>query len=700
MLKQGEYAIPAAFAAFAGALCAGALAVGVLPWPVAVLPLAAGWWFLRRPAALLLTVGFLAVAVSFALREACAERLPGDGRPFAAPMELVVTDPRVSRAVPAEPAPRLLRAELRSLDRSPGGARRFDGLRVLIETPPGSAAPVYGTSIRAEGTVIPADDLLKGADGGFALRLKRQGAAAVVRANAWHPSGRETSVRSRLLDLRDALLERLFRGVKSQAARRLAAALYCGVSSGLSGTMRQDFAAAGIIHIFSVSGMHVAVLALCLGWLLRFLPFRLRGPALAIPVWLYVLGTGAGTPAVRAGAMITLWALLRMMLLRLPGIDILCWTATLLLVADPAVVTSPGAQYSFLITAALLLLARRRDEEARPFRSATDFVPYSFRSRGMKFAAWLRSRAKLILLGAGVAFLAGAGIALRIETHRLGTGAVAANILLALALPGYFALFFLQLAAGAFGAENFTAPLFEWAFLRLRDFAAVFGGFSSAFPAAPPHWGVAAVYTLALLTALRVRSAKARIAAWSVAASIGIGVLLRPFFMPPALYVRSGGSGRPAVAAVAEPARGRGAIVNLPDVESAFAAAEFLLARGIREVDLLAASSPRGVSPSAVEALRKIMPIRRIRPAAASSAPFGGAHFENPELHRDLLRVVPAKNGFRLEYSDPGSKLCFGTVVEDGDAGRTVVVEHRGRSALRLLPWNVRPESWEYGFDN
>ena len=117
-------------------------------------------------------------------------------------------------------------------------------------------------------------------------------------------------------------------------------------------------------------------------------------------------------------------------------------------------------------------------------------------------------------------------------------------------------------------------------------------------------------------------------------------------------------------------------------------------------MDLLAASSPRGVSPSAVEALQKIMPIRRIRPAAASGTAYGGAHFENAELHRDLIRVAPAKNGFRLEYFDPGSKLCFGTVVEDGDAGRAVVVKHRGTSAFRLLPWNVRPESWEYGFDN
>ena len=697
MLKPGECAVPAAFAAFAGALVAGALAAGVLPWPFAAVALAAGWYLFRRPAALLLTAGFLAVSASSALREAYAEPLPGDGRPFAAQMELVATDPRVSRAVAAESAPRLLRAELRALN---GTSRRFDGISVLVEAPPGSAAPVYGTSIRATGTVIPTEDLLKGSDSGFALRLKRQNVAAVVRAEEWRPGGRETSARSRLLDLRDALLERLFRGVKSQAARRLAAALYCGVASGLSDTMRQDFAAAGIIHIFSVSGMHVAVLALCLGWMLRFLPFRVRGPALAIPVWLYVLGTGAGTPALRAGAMITLWALLRMMLLRLPGIDILCWTGTLLLTADPAVATSPGAQYSFLITAALLLLAERRRSEERPFRSETDFVPSRFRSPGMRFSAGIRSRAKLILLGAGVAFLAGAGVALRTETHRLGTAAVAANILLALALPGYFALFFIQLAAGTLGADKFTAPLFEWAFLRLRDFAALFGGISGAFPAAPPHWGVAAVYTLALLTALRARAAKVRIAAWSVAAAIGIGVLLRPLFMPRALYLRSGGSGRPAVAAVADPDRGRGVIVNLPDVESAFATAEFLLTRGIREVDLLAASSPRGVSPSAVGALRKIMPIRRIRPAAASGAAYGGAHFENAELHRDLIRVAPAKNGFRLEYFDPGSKLCFDTVVEDGDAGRAVVVKHRGTSAFRLLPWNIRPESWEYGFDN
>jgi len=700
VLKPGGYAVPAAFAAFGGALCAGAASAGVLPWFVAALPPVAGWIFLRRPTALLLTAGFLAVAGSFALREAYTEPLPGDGRPFAARMELVVTDPRVSLVVGGA-APRLLRAKLRTAEReSSGDALRFAGLDVLIEAPPENSALLYGTLAEAEGTVIPLEFLSKSSDRDFPLRLKRQGIAAIVRLETCRVAGRETTVRSRLLDARDALLSHLFRGVTDPAVRRLAAALYCGVASGLSDGMRQDFAAAGIIHIFSVSGMHVAVLALCFGWLLRFLPFPVRGPALAVLVWLYVLGTGAGTPAIRAGAMITLWALLRMMLLRLPGIDILCWTATLLLALDPAIVSSPGAQYSFLITAALLLLARRRSGEERPFRAATDFVPFRFRSETMKLASRLKSRAKLVFLGAAVAFLAGAGVALRTDTHRLGTGAVAANILLALAMPGYFALLFLELLAGALGAEKFTAPLFEWAFLRLRDFAAVFGELSPAASAVPPHWSVAVVYTLALLTALRVRSARARLAAGTVAAAIGIAVLSRPFFLPPAVYVRSAGSGRAAVVAVADPARGRGVIVNLPDAPGAFAAAEFLLARGIREVDLLGASSPRGISRTGVEALRKMMPLRRIRADSATTAQNGAIRFENPELHRDLIRIAPLKNGFRLEYSDPGSKLYFGTVVDDGDAGRTVVVEHRGSRTLRLLPWNIYPESWEHEFDN
>ena len=103
-----------------------------------------------------------------------------------------------------------------------------------------------------------------------------------------------------------------------------------------------------------------------------------------------------------------------------------------------------------------------------------------------------------------------------------------------------------------------------------------------------------------------------------------------------------------------------------------------------------------------------IFQARVLDPAPGGNAPAGRgkspvtlpAAVETPEIHRDLFRVSGIKNGFRLDYSDPGSKLYFGVTVTDGDAGRTVVVERSGRRELRRFLWSIRPENWEYEFND
>ena len=698
----------AAVSAVAGALVAAAAVGGFLPpWSAAAL-LALGIWKFRRPAAILVLAACAAVGLS-ALLHGTKDELPPDlARPVAARMKIVLTDPRVSGALSPEEAPRLLRAELREFSADGGKTvyRFHPGAEVRAEVPSGVFPGRFGSICEVEGTLFELERDGVSGDDRFLRRLARQGVRAVCRAESWRVTGREPTLRSRLLDGRDALLGVLFRGVDRPETRRLAAALYCGVASGGSAAERREFSAAGIVHIFSVSGMHVAVLALCFGWLLRTLPFRWRYGLLMLIVWIYVLGTGAGTPAVRAGVMVSMWSLLRMALLRLPGIDVLCWTAALLLVADPAIVSYPGAQYSFLITAALLLLAERGDRRRFPRREETDLVPGVCRSRTEAFAARSRARMSALAAGAATAFLAGAAVSLHTDTHRIGTGALAANILLALLMPGYFALFFLQLLSGAIGTGKFTAPVFESAFRYLRDFAAFFGENFPDVGAVPPHWSIGVLYVLALLTALRARRKVLQVAAWTLTALIALGVCIYPFFLPPALLIRSASDGRPALVAVAEPADRRGVIVNLPDAGGARAAAEFLWARGIREVDVLGTSGTRGIGGAATEYLSREMKIRRLRPFTEGTAArkrgksaAGYSAFETPKVHRDLFRISPGKRGFRLDYFDPGSKLYFSVVVSDGDDGRTVTVDERsGRRTVRRFPWSIRPENWEHEF--
>ena len=679
--------VPAAAAALAGALLAGLAATGTIPWYIPAVPMAVSAAVLRRPWTILALLIFSLVLGGNLLRTALEPRPELGMRDFSTRATLVIDDARISSVPGLNGGTRTVRAKLRRYT-APATGSGCSGKDATVTAvfPAGSAIPPYGAVIEAKATVSPLANA--DPDDGFAARRRRQGACAIVRIAEWERRGRETGIRSFLADGRDALLVRLFDGVRNVEVRQLAAALYCGVVSGLPTEVRRDFVAAGIIHIFSVSGIHVAVLALCFAFLLRTLPFRVRFPVLTALVWGYVLATGAGTPAVRAGAMVTLWALLRIFLLRLRGIDVLCWTATLMLAVDPGLFAEPGAQYSFLITGALLLLAERRDGRRFRFRTEADFLPEHFVSRRRRVFRRGKTYFKTAVVGAATAFLAGAAVSLRSGNRHLGTGAVAANVLLAALMPGFFALFFIQSAMGMCGAGKVTAPLFEWTFLRLRDFAAFFAENFPDAGAVPPHWSVTLVYLFALFALLAARRKAVRIAAGAVIAVIVCLQLARPYTLPPAVLIHTADHGRPPLAAVADPARRRAVVVNAPGPESARRAVEFLRSRGIREVEVLAASSPGGLARPGAAALKNELKVRQILPSGAGKR----------VPHGDPCRVTPLKNGFQLDYFDPGSKLYFGVTVTSGDAGYEAVIERGGTRVVRLLPWSIDREEMIYEF--
>lgn len=696
----------AATAAALGALVSGAFCCGALPWYFPPAVMAAAFPILRRPKFWALALGAAAVLASHCLQDALAPRPELGERAVFGKMTLRFEDPRVSRLPELSERMRTATAALIRFEPDGGTSTDGRGARVFVRLPRGMTPPVYGTLFAAEGTLTPLAAVRRtGGSFDFPEFLERRGMVAAAQLRSGRATGREPGWRGRLLDARDAMLEKLFDGVADRSSRQLAAALYCGVGSGMPEDLRREFSAAGIVHIFSVSGMHVAVLALFLGALLRVLPYRWRWPLLALAVWGYVLATGAGTPAVRAGTMVTLWCVLRMSLLRVSGFDILCWTAALLLVFDPRLPAFVGAQYSFLITGALLLLAERRRDSRSP--DTADLVPFRFRSVRSERSRLLRSRAEMLLTGAATAFLAGAGVSLTSPAHRLMPAAVAANILVSLLMPWYFILFFVQLLMGCFGAGEVTAPLFDSAFALLRHIAAVTRR-CSELGVAPPPWPLAVLYTFALLVFLGARSRRARIGAGLTAAVSLLVWMAVPSYLPPALMVRSGDFATLPLIAVAEPERGVAVVIDLPDSEGAAEAAEFLRMRGVNTVEAVGVSVARSGALRGLPALLRELSVKRVRlPEDADGRSRRlrevfrngvAAKFESERFHHDLFRVARQERGFRLDYFDPGSKLCFGMTVRDTDRGREIALETEHGGATAVLPWSIYPGVWEYEF--
>lgn len=707
--RKPEYEPAAAVAAAAGSLAAGAFCCGALPWYAVPIAVGAAFLLLTRPGALLVLGGASAVLVSYGFRGAFASGGDLGAHAVYGRMTLRIADSRISALPELSEGVRTAAAEL--LDFSECGesaSKAYGGTPVFVRFPRNAAPPVYGTLLTAEGALTPVA-ALRVRDGTFSFPsfLKRRGFAAYADVRSFRIDGRRPGVRGRLLDVRDAMLKTLLGGVRDLTVRRLAAALYCGIGSGMPGDLRREFAAAGIVHIFSVSGMHVAVLAMFLGVVLRAMPFRVRWPLLASAVWLYVIGTGAGTPAVRAGVMVTLWCLLRMALLRISGFEVLCWTAVLLLVADPMLAASVGAQYSFLITGTLLLLAERGDRIKFPGWDFTDFVPPQFLSAGSRRAARFRRAVAMLFAGAVTAFFAGAGISLAASAHRLMPGTIVANILVSLLMPGYFLLFFIQLFAGFCGIGEVVAPLFESAFAVLRGIAAVTARTCFGWRTIPPHWSLAALYSLALIVFFRARDRRVRGGAVLTAAILMLCWIAAPSYLPPTVMVRSGGYASEPLVVVAEPARGIAVVVNLPDRENAASAAAFARTRGIREIELVGVSGRGGLR--SLDALIRELPVKRVRLPESdaggnvrrfrAASPDSAARFESERFHHDLFRLVRWERGFRLDYFDLGSKLCFVMTVLDCDRGREVLLEPASAPPVAAtLPWSLYPGVWKYEF--
>ena len=159
--------------------------------------------------------------------------------------------------------------------------------------------------------------------------------------------------------LRESLLLRAGLGVGSEARRR-AAAMLLGERAALDPDVRADFVAAGTIHVFAISGLHVMVVARVLMALalFAFVPLRLASLAVVPLVWAYVFAVGLPPSAVRAAAMATAY-LAAPMFWRRPD-SVAAWSAAFLAVHvfSPESIVDVGSQLSFAVMLALVAWAR------------------------------------------------------------------------------------------------------------------------------------------------------------------------------------------------------------------------------------------------------------------------------------------------------------------------------------------------------
>lgn len=145
----------------------------------------------------------------------------------------------------------------------------------------------------------------------------------------------------------------------------VAKAVLLGVRDDLDADLMRAYSASGAIHVLSVSGLHVGILFVSLGFLLNFLKKRGLGGVLVVValklviLWGYALITGLSPAVLRSAVMFSLFTLAEAMKRPPAGYNVLFASAFLLLLLNPFLLASAGFQLSYLAVGGLIYLQPR-----------------------------------------------------------------------------------------------------------------------------------------------------------------------------------------------------------------------------------------------------------------------------------------------------------------------------------------------------
>ncbi len=316
----------------------------------------------------------------------------------------------------------------------------------------------------------------------------------------------------------------------------LAMAMLLGVRDGLAEEEQAAFQQAGVAHLMSVSGLHVAILAGALAWLLTRLAAR-RGLRLAVTaafVALYCALTGFAPATVRAAAMLLLWLAAQATGRRACPLAALAGGALAVMLLRPLDLLSAGFALSFSAMGGILLFAPRLRRLLTglhvPGRKSDRKKPARARSLLARAGASLWRKVADLL---AVSLAAQAGVLLPVAAtfHRLPLYGVFFNLfavpLAGLLVPLYaitLLVSLLPLVGGPLGTALGWAAALGTSLLAAVVGLAADLPFAQVRVASPTAWAFAALLAAAVVAGGYVRAVKARTAvALSLAALVALG---------------------------------------------------------------------------------------------------------------------------------------------------------------------------------
>jgi competence protein ComEC len=454
------------------------------------------------------------------------------GKVVASPRVLAGPADATGRAVLIEPASEFLLAvaAIRDGDRWRPAAGRAT---VVVRGEPerlevGAEVQIFGRGLRPAIPLNPGEpDLTARARGDRCLSVVRVAdwdcVGVLSRPSPWSPS-------AAIDRLRDAGAAALAAGISPERAP-VAEALLLGGRGGLPRGVTDDFVATGTVHVLSISGLHLGLLAAGLFMVLRatLVPRGWSLAVVAVVTGLYAVLVGAETPVVRATLMVWAACLAAATGRRGSTMNALAGAAIVVVAWRPAEAATAGAQLSFLSTAVLVGVASLlvRPPEADPIARLVE------RSRSRWEKATRRAgRALMIAFITGLAVSLATAPLVAARFHLVSPVGLVANVVIAPLVPVAMACGLMCLVSAAVSAP--LAAVFAagcdatLAVLQATVAAAADVPAGHGWVAGPAWWWVVGWYAILAATAVwGRRDLVRRPAAWAALAGgwCGVGLL-------------------------------------------------------------------------------------------------------------------------------------------------------------------------------
>lgn len=162
----------------------------------------------------------------------------------------------------------------------------------------------------------------------------------------------------------------------------LIAGLVLGTTADIPENLQNRFRRTGTYHLFSVSGLHVGMLAVILWQILRLAQTgRRTAVAIIIPaLFFYALVTGWKPASVRAATMCAVFLAGMAVSRQQVPLNSLCAAGFAILVQSTGELFNPGFQLSFLVVAAILVFERPLRDAIRTRLRTDPFIPVQIRN--------------------------------------------------------------------------------------------------------------------------------------------------------------------------------------------------------------------------------------------------------------------------------------------------------------------------------